>query len=117
MSEQLSQPVDFSEMAEIYGINDEAMFREKLVRFVTISEANVAALCDAIRAEDWQTVYERAHSMKSASRFVGALPLGDFLERIEAAGRNGGDWPEGWQDAIDKFQAMFGDVKAFAQDG
>lgn len=44
-------------------------------------------LVDAYNSNDWETIHSTAHTLKSSSRSVGALPLGELFASLEEAGR------------------------------
>jgi len=44
-------------------------------------------LVAAYDGNDWETIHSTAHTLKSSSRSVGALPLGELFALLEEAGR------------------------------
>jgi PAS domain S-box-containing protein len=44
-------------------------------------------LVEAYECNDWETIHSTAHTLKSSSRSVGALPLGELCATLEEAGR------------------------------
>jgi len=69
-------------------------------RFLTSLDAAMGEIALAVTAEDWRGAGMTAHRLKSSSRAVGALDLGQHFEAMETAGReNQGasvrrQWPE-----------------------
>lgn len=81
-----SQPVDRAVLAELCG-GDEAFERRILQNFWQTSQQDVSKLRDAVTRSDLGAVTLVAHSLKGASRTIGAQDLAAVCERIEAAGR------------------------------
>jgi PAS domain S-box-containing protein len=75
-------PLDLDVMREIVG-SDEATLAELLVEF----RMSLLETCDAMRrasaAGDFAELAAAAHRLKSSSRSVGALPMGDLCAEIE----------------------------------
>ncbi len=70
-----------------------AVHHRLLGKFLIHSENRVAEMTFAAANGDTGVVAGLAHSLKSASRSVGALALGELCECLEAAGR-AGDLPQ-----------------------
>ena len=67
--------------------------------------------------EDWENYTVKIHALKSSSRLVGALELGDDAEKLEMAGKNGnieyisanhGKAMEQYKNIVDMLSAGFG---------
>ena len=65
--------------------NDSAMHKRLLQKFLHNTQTQVQAMNEAAQAGKLQRLVEVAHPLKSASRTVGAIALGDLCERIETA--------------------------------
>jgi CheY-like chemotaxis protein len=66
-----------------------AMHRRLLATFLLGAKDGVAAIGGAVTKGELGIIAAQAHSLKSSSRTVGALALGDLLEEMETAGRSG----------------------------
>ncbi|MBC3881497.1 PAS domain S-box protein [Undibacterium sp. LX40W] len=73
-------------LAELIG-NNINLQKRLLTKFIAKGDDEVAAIKTAIEAKDPGKVKMLAHTMKSASRSVGALALGEACQEMEAAGR------------------------------
>jgi len=65
------------------------MQRRLLVKFVQLSEKNLAQMQQALAAGDLAGLCRGAHSLKSSARTVGAMALGQHCAWLEAAAREG----------------------------
>ena len=81
-------PVDPQALKSVFG-DDEETFREILGDFVDPATANVKEITDAVEAGDAAGVGSAAHKLKSSSRSVGAIQLGELCEQLEIAGKSG----------------------------
>lgn len=77
--------LDLSVLADLVG-DDPATLREFLQQYQHSAEALVAQLQEAFVQSDWLELALAAHSLKSSSRAVGALALGQVCEQLEQAG-------------------------------
>ena len=73
-------------LAELIG-NNQNMQKRLLSKFIAKGDDEVAAIALAIDANQHDKVKLLAHTMKSASRSVGAMALGEACQKMEAAGR------------------------------
>ncbi|MDY0046413.1 MAG: PAS domain S-box protein [Thauera propionica] len=73
-------------LARLIG-DDEAMIGEFLTEYRSSLLDSARQMQAARAAGDWKGVGEIAHRLKSASRSVGALQLGELCAALEAAGR------------------------------
>lgn len=66
---------------------------ELILRLLTTYQESLATACkkllSAYDANDWDEIHSTAHTLKSSSRSVGALPLGELCATLEDAGRGG----------------------------
>ena len=83
-----ASPVDPQALKSVFGDDDET-FREILGDFVDPATANVKEITDAVEAGDAAGVGSAAHKLKSSSRSVGAIQLGELCEQLEIAGKSG----------------------------
>ncbi|MCB8746068.1 PAS domain S-box protein [Rhodoferax sp. U2-2l] len=72
-------------LSEIVGTNL-AMQQRLLAKYLVSARAQAASLHRAAQAQDTTTVTGVAHTLKSASRTVGAMALGALCQQLEAAG-------------------------------
>ena len=85
-----SPPIDRAVVAA-FANGDESLEREVFAQFRKANNEDVMLLARAIEAHDIARVLQAAHRIKGASRSVGATPLAEAGERIEAAAR-ANDW-------------------------
>jgi HPt (histidine-containing phosphotransfer) domain-containing protein len=78
---------DSTVLTQMIGDNP-AMQARLLSRFLELTRCQLTDLVTAVAAADLQAITAEAHKLKSASRSVGAMTLGDLSDRIEAAGRS-----------------------------
>jgi signal transduction histidine kinase/DNA-binding response OmpR family regulator len=83
-----SVPLDVNVLKELVG-GDEAVVRNLLHDFRISVEAIAAELRAACAAGQTTAAAAAAHKLKSSSRSVGALALGDLCDEMERAGKNG----------------------------
>jgi len=80
--------VDVNVLKALIG-SDDALVREFLEDFHTSAVAMARALQTSYASGDWAVTASLAHKLKSSSRSVGALVLGDLCQSIETAGKGG----------------------------
>lgn len=103
-------PVDERKLKDIFG-DDPATFKEVMGSFIGPTERVLEELHTAYEARDAAGVRAAAHSLKSSSRSVGAMALGDAGAALETAG-DAGDWDQ--IDAVaPQVQPLFDDVKRY----
>jgi HPt (histidine-containing phosphotransfer) domain-containing protein len=73
-------------LAELIG-NNLSLQKRLLSKFIAKGDQEVAAIASAIDALDYEKIKMLAHTMKSASRSVGAMALGEACLKMENAGR------------------------------
>ena len=76
---------DASVLSEMTGENP-PLHRRLLEKFLLNSETQVQTLMVSTDAGEFAAVADLAHALKSASRMVGALHLGELCEQLETAG-------------------------------
>lgn len=81
--------VDVSKMTEIFGIEDTVLFAEKLRKFVDRLDKDTLELSEFVHVKNLDQVCHTAHKLKSASRMVGAVGLGDLFETLEKKAADG----------------------------
>ena len=52
-------------------------------------EKNRTSICDYLNAKDYESYMITVHALKSNSKMIGAMQLGEAFEKLEAAARNG----------------------------
>jgi PAS domain S-box-containing protein len=80
--------VDVNVLKALIG-SDDAVVREFLQDFHTSAATMARALQTSFASGDWAATVALAHQLKSSSRSVGALVLGDLCQSIETAGKGG----------------------------
>ena len=78
-----------TETGLMYCGDDEDIYNEVLGLFVEMAVESRGVLQEALDAGDIHAYVLRAHALKSNSRNVGALPVGDLAEKLELAGKEG----------------------------
>ncbi len=76
---------DANRLGEMVGDNL-ALHRRLLEKFLANAQTQVQTLVRSTDAGEFAAVADLAHALKSASRMVGALQLGELCEHIETAG-------------------------------
>jgi len=84
-----STVLDRTVLAGILGSDEPALINEFLQDFGQAAETAALALRAARERQDWAEAGGMAHKLKSSSRSVGALALGDICASIEAAAQAG----------------------------
>ncbi len=84
--------IDEAMMAQLKDLLEDR-FGELIERFMSDSGKRMALLKAAVPVLDYEVLYAEAHGLKGSSRNIGANPLGDACDVLEAIGRNkgGGD--------------------------
>jgi two-component system, sensor histidine kinase and response regulator len=84
--------IDPSALKSVFG-DDEETFKEILLDFVDPATSNISEIEAAFNDRSADGVARAAHKLKSSSRSVGAIELGDLCQALETAG-NSEDWEE-----------------------
>jgi two-component system, sensor histidine kinase and response regulator len=79
-------PVDIQVLKDLVG-DDAEMIKDLLQEYRDNSAATTKALHAAFQAGQWSTVGSTAHKLKSSSRSVGAMALGELCAKLEQAGK------------------------------
>jgi len=82
--------LDTSVLAELIG-DDPAIIEEFLLDYRQSAEQSSVEMRTALSRQNWEEVRSLAHRLKSSSRAVGALPLGECCEQIELSLAEGDD--------------------------
>lgn len=98
-------------MIDLFGAEDRGLFTQMLVSFVEEGDVEIGNLQSALRSNNTAEVAHIAHKLKSSSRTVGALPLGDLFEELEKQGRGG--TLSDVDGNVAKLGSMFAEVSAF----
>jgi HPt (histidine-containing phosphotransfer) domain-containing protein len=69
--------------------DDAALIEEFLAEYRTSASNTVHSIRQACAAGNWRQTGELAHRLKSSSRSVGAMQMGQICAAIEDAGRKG----------------------------
>jgi HPt (histidine-containing phosphotransfer) domain-containing protein len=104
--------VDRSVLADLCG-GDAAFERRILGNFRRVTETDAPRLREAVSSSDAVAVTRVSHSIKGASRTIGAQELGDVCERIEQASRNA-EW-QTISDNMADFDREIGRVQDYLQ--
>ncbi|MDO8466131.1 MAG: Hpt domain-containing protein [Gallionella sp.] len=105
-------PVDVNVLKALVG-DDETMIREFLHDFRISAEKIAAELRTACAAEEAAATGALTHKLKSSSRSVGALALGELCAAMEKAGK-GGD-AEALAVLLPKFEQELASVEHFLE--
>jgi PAS domain S-box-containing protein len=79
--------LDVNVLKKLVG-DDESLVDSFLSEYQQSAESAAAQIEDAYKGEQWRQVGELAHALKSSSRSVGALALGEICAELESAGKN-----------------------------
>lgn len=78
----------FARLSDITG-DDPAFLAELVETYLEDGAAQVAALREAVASGDPAAVVRPAHTLKSSSASIGALPLAEHCRQLEADARQG----------------------------
>ena len=89
MSEDAGTTLDTSVLSALYDSvgGDDAFVADLVETYLTDGADQLAAIDTAVRARDADALVRPAHTLKSASRTVGASRLGELSRQIEMLGR------------------------------
>ena len=71
-----------------YSMNDKDMYKDMADMFAEQRDQNVADITAAFEKKDWDAYRIKVHGLKSNSRLVGGMELGDLAEKCEHAARD-----------------------------
>ena len=112
-SDQNAKAVTPEVMIDLFGAEDRGLFTQMLVSFVDEGVVEVANLQNALSSGNASEVAQIAHKLKSSSRTIGALPMGNLFEDLEKQGRAHAF--ENVEGNVQKLGSMFEEVKAFVE--
>jgi HPt (histidine-containing phosphotransfer) domain-containing protein len=75
-------------LRELVGDNP-ALHKRLLAKYISKAQDEITAITVASTQQDIAAIANLAHTLKSASRSIGAIQLGELCEKIEHAGRQG----------------------------
>ena len=79
--------LDVSVLEKLVGA-DQSIINDFLQDYKHSSQKSAAEIVKAYKSNNWQRIGQLAHALKSASRSVGALALGEICAELESAGKN-----------------------------
>ncbi len=71
-----------------YSMDDKDMYKDMVGIFVEQRDQNVADIKAAFESKDWDNYRIKVHGLKSNSRLVGGMDLGNLAEKCEHAARD-----------------------------
>ncbi len=71
-----------------YSMDDNDMYKDMAELYCSQFEPNIAQIRGEFESQDWENYRIHVHGLKSSSRTVGGMQLGDLAERLEHAARN-----------------------------
>lgn len=71
-----------------YSMDDKDMYKDMIQMFVDQREQNLSDINGAFEKKDWDNYRIKVHGLKSNSRLVGGMDLGDLAEKCEHAARD-----------------------------
>ena len=71
-----------------YSMNDKDMYKDMVQIFIEQREQNISDITGAFEKKDWDNYRIKVHGLKSNSRLVGGMDLGNLAEKCEHAARD-----------------------------
>ena len=71
-----------------YSMDDKDMYKDMIQIFVDQREQNLSDINGAFEKKDWGNYRIKVHGLKSNSRLVGGMDLGNLAEKCEHAARD-----------------------------
>ena len=71
-----------------YSMDDKDMYKDMIQMFVDQREQNLSDINGAFEKKDWDNYRIKVHGLKSNSRLVGGMDLGNLAEKCEHAARD-----------------------------
>ena len=71
-----------------YSMDDKDMYKDMVDMFVEQRDQNYADIKAAFDGKDWDNYRIKVHGLKSSSRLVGGMDLGNLAEKCEHAARD-----------------------------
>ena len=82
-------PVEPSVMLDTFGIEDPAMLKDFIRKFLQTRRADAIALTQALNEGNATVAGTLSHKLKSSARTIGAHPFAELCEAIEATAVDG----------------------------
>ena len=70
------------------SMDDKDMYKDMIQMFVDQREQNISDINGAFEKKDWDNYRIKVHGLKSNSRLVGGMDLGNIAEKCERAARD-----------------------------
>lgn len=71
-----------------YSMDDKDMYKDMIQMFIDQREQNLSDINGAFEKKDWDNYRIKVHGLKSNSRLVGGMDLGNLAEKCEHAARD-----------------------------
>lgn len=71
-----------------YSMNDKDMYKDMVQIFIEQREQNISDINGFFEKKDWDNYRIKVHGLKSNSRLVGGMDLGNLAEKCEHAARD-----------------------------
>ena len=71
-----------------YSMNDKDMYKDMVQIFIEQRDQNVSDINGSFEKKDWDNYRIKVHGLKSNSRLVGGMDLGNLAEKCEHAARD-----------------------------
>ena len=71
-----------------YSMNDKDMYKDMVQIFIEQRDQNVSDINGFFEKKDWDNYRIKVHGLKSNSRLVGGMGLGNLAEKCEHAARD-----------------------------
>jgi len=78
--------LDVNVLVQLVG-DDKELIESFLSEYCLSAESAALQIDEAYKGSDWKRIGELAHALKSSSRSVGALALGEICSELESAGK------------------------------
>lgn len=71
-----------------YSMDDKDMYKDMIQMFIDQREQNLSDISGFFEKKDWDNYRIKVHGLKSNSRLVGGMDLGNLAEKCEHAARD-----------------------------
>ena len=71
-----------------YSMDDKDMYKDMIQMFIDQREQNLSDINGFFEKKDWDNYRIKVHGLKSNSRLVGGMDLGNLAEKCEQAARD-----------------------------
>lgn len=78
----LSQKINMAELSRLAS-GDKIFLREMILLFIKSMETAMANIEEAIRTENWNSIFENAHKMAGPTKHIGATDLYENIKKLE----------------------------------